>query len=163
MYCVYPGSFDPITKGHLDIIHRASLAFDKVFVTILVNHKKSYLFSVAERIEMIEKACVEIPNVEACFYDGLLINFAKEKDIQTIIRGLRSASDFEFELQMANLNKQLAPQIETYFMATSPELSYISSTAVKELAMFHADISKYVPASILQNIKEKFEGDQHEQ
>lgn len=112
---------------------------------------------------MIEKACVEIPNVEACFYDGLLINFAKEKDIQTIIRGLRSASDFEFELQMANLNKQLAPQIETYFMATSPELSYISSTAVKELAMFHADISKYVPASILQKIKEKFEGDQHEQ
>lgn len=163
MYCVYPGSFDPITLGHLDIIRRASLAFDRVFVTILVNHKKSYLFSVQERIDMIEKSCAELPNVEACYYDGLLVNFAKEKGIQTIIRGLRSASDFEFELQMANLNKQLAPQVETYFMATSPELSYISSTAVRELAMFHADISKYVPASILQEIQQKFEGDPHEQ
>jgi len=156
MQCVYPGSFDPITLGHLDIIQRASKAFDRVYVTILVNHKKTYLFRIEERLAMIRKACSDIPNVEACFYDGLLIEFARQMHAQTILRGLRSASDFEFELQMANLNKQLAPEIETYFMATSPALSYISSTAVRELAMFHADISNYVPISIVKDIQSKF-------
>lgn len=156
MQCIYPGSFDPITLGHLDIIQRASQAFDCVYVTILLNHKKTYLFSVEERLAMIKKACAHIPNVQACYYDGLLIHFARSKKAQTILRGLRSASDFEFELQMANLNKQLAPEIETYFMATSPDLSYISSTAVRELAMFHADISKYVPISIVEDIQRKF-------
>ncbi len=156
MQCIYPGSFDPITLGHLDIIQRASQAFDCVYVTILLNHKKTYLFSVEERLAMIKKACAHIPNVQACYYDGLLTHFARSKKAQTILRGLRSASDFEFELQMANLNKQLAPEIETYFMATSPDLSYISSTAVRELAMFHADISKYVPISIVEDIQRKF-------
>ena len=153
---VYPGSFDPITNGHLDIIERSSKVFDKVIVSILTNSSKKPAFTVLERIEMIKKATAHIPNVEVDSFDGLLVNYVNEKKSNVIIKGLRAISDFEYEFQMAHANKMLAPDIETLFMMSANNYQYLSSSLVKELANLNGSIAELVPECIKQQIEEKF-------
>ena len=152
---VYPGSFDPATYGHLDIIKRASVSFDKVIVGVLHNSAKSPLFSVEERVNILEKATKDMENVEIKAFKGLSVNFARENHAQLIIRGLRAVTDFEYELQMAQTNHKLEPSVETVFLTTSLEYSYLSSTIVKEVAFYHGDISKFVPDVVRERIREK--------
>ena len=145
---VYPGSFDPATYGHLDIIHRASAAFDKVIVGVLNNSVKSPLFSVEERVNILKDATREIRNVEIQSFCGLSVNFARENHAQVIIRGLRAVTDFEYELQMAQTNRKLAPDVDTVFLTTSLEYAYLSSTIMKEVASFEGDLSEFAPPEI---------------
>ena len=152
---VYPGSFDPATYGHLDVIKRAAVSFDKVIVGVLHNSSKSPLFYVEERVNILEKATLDIPNVEVKPFEGLSVNFARENHAQVIIRGLRAVTDFEYELQMAQTNHKLEPSVETVFLTTSLEYSYLSSTIVKEVAFYHGDISKFVPDVVRERIREK--------
>ena len=133
---VYPGSFDPATYGHLDVIRRASVSFDRVVVGVLHNSSKSPLFSVEERVNILEKATKDIPNVIIKPFDGLSVNFARENHAQVIVRGLRAVTDFEYELQMAQTNRVLAPDVDTIFLTTSLEYAYVSSTIMKEVARF---------------------------
>jgi pantetheine-phosphate adenylyltransferase len=144
---VCPGSFDPITFGHLDIISRASAHFDHVVIAVLENRTKSSLFSVAERIEMIQETTSHLSNVSVDSWSGLLVDYCKSNSIQAIVKGLRAVSDFDYELQMAQVNLQ-GSGVETMFMATSPTHSFLSSSLVKELAHYGGDVSTMVPASI---------------
>jgi pantetheine-phosphate adenylyltransferase len=144
---VCPGSFDPITFGHLDIIARASAHFDHVVIAVLENRTKSSLFSVAERIEMIQATTSHLSNVSVDSWSGLLVDYCKSNSIQAIVKGLRAVSDFDYELQMAQVNLQ-GSGVETMFMATSPTHSFLSSSLVKELAHYGGDVSTMVPASI---------------
>ncbi len=153
---VYPGSFDPVTNGHLDIIRRAAKIFDKVVVSVFVNKAKNYSFTVAERVEMLQKVTAEFDNVEITSSDKLLVHFMKEKDIKIIIKGLRMISDFEFEFQMALANREQCPEIETMFMMTSSELSHVSSSLVRELASYGADLTNLVPPQCIDTIYNKF-------
>ena len=152
---VYPGSFDPATYGHLDVIKRAAVSFDKVIVGVLHNSSKSPLFSVEERVNILEKATLDIPNVEVKPFEGLSVNFARENHAQVIIRGLRAVTDFEYELQMAQTNRVLAPDVDTVFLTTSLEYAYLSSTILKEVAHFGGDLSKFAPAEITDAVIEK--------
>ena len=152
---VYPGSFDPATYGHLDVIRRAAVSFDKVIVGVLHNSSKSPLFSVQERVNILEKATRDIPNVVIRPFDGLSVNFARENHAQVIIRGLRAVTDFEYELQMAQTNRVLAPDVDTVFLTTSLEYAYLSSTILKEVAHFGGDLSKFAPAEITDAVIEK--------
>lgn len=153
---VYPGSFDPATYGHLDIIKRASVSFDKVIVGVLHNSAKSPLFSVAERVNILEYITKEIANVKVQSFDGLSVNFARSCEAKVIIRGLRAITDFEYELQMAQTNRVLATDIDTMFLTTSLQYAYLSSTTVKEAAYFGADISKFVPDYVKEKVEEKY-------
>lgn len=153
---VYPGSFDPITNGHLDIIERASCIYDKVVVGVLNNSNKKPLFSVGERIELIKSVTGHIDNVEVDSFDGLLVDFVKSKEASVIVKGLRTVLDFEYEFQMALLNKALNPEYETVFLMTDTKYSYISSSMVKELAGFNGDLAGLVPHEIVEKIKEKY-------
>ncbi|MEY4346877.1 MAG: hypothetical protein RJA68_380 [Actinomycetota bacterium] len=144
---VCPGSFDPITFGHLDIISRASAHFDHVVIAVLENRTKSSLFSVAERIEMIRETTSHLTNVSVDSWSGLLVDYCKSNSIQAIVKGLRAVTDFDYELQMAQVNLQ-GSGVETMFMATSPVHSFLSSSLVKELAHYGGDVSTMVPASI---------------
>lgn len=153
---VYPGSFDPITNGHLDIIERASRVYDKLVVGVLNNASKTPLFSAEERVEMIRKVTGNMDNVEVDTFTGLLVDFAKSKDATVIVKGLRTVADFEYEFQMALLNKALNPEYETMFMMTNSQYSYISSSMVKELAGFHGDLTGLVPCEIIETIEEKY-------
>ncbi len=154
---IYPGSFDPVTLGHLDIISRASRIFDKIIVAVPVNPEKHASFSVEERMELLRAACAEegIQNVEVDRVTGLLADYAREKGVMTIIKGLRAVTDFEYEFQQALTNKRLNPELETMFMATSAENMFLSSSMVKQIAGFGGDISHFVPSCILQTIKER--------
>lgn len=152
---VYPGSFDPITNGHLDVIKRAAAVFDEIIVLVLVNPNKSGMFKINERAELIEKAVEHIKNVKVKTYNGLLVNFMNENNIKVIVKGLRALSDFEYEFQMALWNKKLAPEIETFFMMTRAEYSYVSSSAVKQAVKFGGSIKGLVPDCILPCIIEK--------
>lgn len=152
---VYPGSFDPITNGHLDIIERASKIFDKVVVGVLRNKNKKPLFSAEERVDLIKKVTARFGNVETASFDGLLVDFAKQNNANVIIKGLRTVNDFEYEFQMALLNKTLNDECETMFMMTNSMYSYISSSMVKELAGYKGNLSGIVPDEIIQNIKDK--------
>ena len=152
---VYPGSFDPATYGHLDVIRRASVSFDKVIVGVLHNSAKSPLFSVEERVNILKKATQDIPNVEVRSFSGLAVDFAKECQAHTIVRGLRAITDFEYELQMAQTNRVLAPDVDTMFLTTSLEYAYLSSTTVKEVAAFGGDISKFVPGFVMDEVHKK--------
>ena len=154
---VYPGSFDPATYGHLDIIKRASISFDRVIVGVLHNSAKSPLFSVEERVKILAKATKDIPNVEVKAFEGLSVNFARENHAQVIVRGLRAVTDFEYELQMAQTNHKLEENVETIFLSTRLEYSYLSSTIVKEVASFNGDISQFVPKVVEQRIREKIQ------
>jgi pantetheine-phosphate adenylyltransferase len=154
---VCPGSFDPITYGHLDIIERASHHFDEVIVAVLENRTKSSLFTVEERISMITEVTKKFSNVRVDSWSGLLVDYCKSNSVQSIVKGLRAVSDFEYELQMAQVNLQ-GSGVETMFMATSPTHSFLSSSLVKELAHYGGDVSSMVPSSINEALKRRVAG-----
>jgi pantetheine-phosphate adenylyltransferase len=153
---VYPGSFDPITCGHLDIIKRASRVYDKVVVGVLNNSSKNPIFTAEERAKMIQRVTQGIGNVEVNIFSGLLVDFAKENKATVIVKGLRTVSDFEYEFQMALLNKALNPEYETMFMMTDTKYSYISSSMVKEVAKYSGCLDGLVPSEIIEQIREKY-------
>ena len=152
---IYPGSFDPVTNGHLDIIHRSVEIFDHLIVAVSINRSKKPLFTVDERIHLIEKVTKDIKNIEIVTFDGLLADYAKKRDAKVIIKGLRAVSDFEYEFQMALLNKSLNPDTETLFMATSQNYSFLSSSIVKEIGALGGDLNGLVPEPIIDEIKQK--------
>ena len=154
---ICPGSFDPITKGHLDIISRTACLFDKVIVLLLKNDTKHYSFSIEERKAFIEKCIKDLPNVSVDTYDGLLADYAAKNDISVIVKGLRAMSDFEYEFQMALTNRKLNKQVETLFLTTSAENMYLSSSMVKQIAGLGGDISDFVPKEILGDILERLQ------
>ncbi len=154
---VYPGTFDPLTKGHLDIIERAAVLFDELVIGVLFNSAKTPLFSAEERVKMLEKATVGIPNVRVLAFGGLSVDFARSCGAKVIVRGLRLITDFEYELQMAQTNRKLAPDVDTTFLYTALQYSYLSSTTVKEVAAFGGDISEFVPAFIEEAIRQKLQ------
>lgn len=151
--CVYPGSFDPVTVGHMDLIERASRLFEEVTVAVLHNPSKSGCFPVEKRLEMLSRTCAHLPNVQIKSFGGLLVDFAVQEQAGIVVRGLRAVTDFESEFQMAQLNHQICPQVETLFLMTSPETAYISSSAVREIAAFGGDISAFVPPVILSEVR----------
>lgn len=157
MRAIYPGSFDPVTYGHLDIIKRSSKLVDELIVGVLNNNAKSPLFSTKERVRMLEEVTKDIPNVKIVTFEGLLVDFAKQMDAGMVIRGLRAITDFEYELQMAQTNHKLATELETIFLTTSLEYSFLSSTIVKEVATFGGDISQFVPEYVSRRIAEKLD------
>ena len=152
---IYPGSFDPVTFGHLDIMTRAYNIVDELIIGVLRNKAKMPLFSVEERVKMLEEVTCNLPNVRIIPFEGLLVDFAKELDAKVVIRGLRAITDFEYELQMAQTNQKLQSDIETLFLTTSLDYSYLSSTTVKEVAAFGGDISQFVPEAVADRMKDK--------
>ena len=154
--CIYPGSFDPLTLGHLDIIRRAAAQYDRVIVAVLNNPAKKGCFPVENRLQMIARACADIPNAESTAWEGLLVDLVRKTGACAVVRGLRGVSDFESEMIMAQLNARLLPGMETVFLMTSPDLQCVSSSAVREAASFGADISGFVPAEIAGEIQEHF-------
>jgi len=154
---VCPGSFDPVTNGHLDIVSRASKLFDEVVVAVLINKSKQGLFTVDERMDMLREVCAEFPNVKVDAFHGLLVNFCRERDIVAIVKGLRAVSDFDYELQMAQMNSSLAP-VETVFVPTSPTYSFLASSLVKEVAAYGGDVSGLVPEQVLPLLTERLKG-----
>lgn len=156
---VYPGSFDPMTYGHLDVIKRASSMFDELIVSVLNNKEKSPLFSVEERVNILKEATKDLPNVRIDSFSGLLINYAASNDIHVAVRGLRAVTDFEYELQLAQTNRQLSHErLDTVFLTTSLEYAYLSSSSVKEIAYFGGDVSPCVPDFVADLIREKYKG-----
>ena len=153
---IYPGSFDPVTFGHLDVIERSSKLVDQLIVGVLNNNTKSPLFSVDERVNMLKEATKNLDNVEIISFSGLLVNFAQSHNIHIIVRGLRAITDFEFELQMAQTNRIINPDIDTIFLTTNLKYAYLSSSNVKEVAMYNGDISKFVPKFVINKVYEKF-------
>lgn len=154
--CVYPGSFDPITVGHMDVIARACKLFDRVIVAVLHNPAKRGCFPVEERLALIRKACAAYPQVTVDSFDGMLVEYVRKTQADCVVRGLRAISDFESEQLMAQVNAQLLPGMETAFLMTRPEHSCISSSVVREVASFGGNISAYVPAEILADVEAKF-------
>lgn len=154
---VYPGSFDPVTYGHLDVIKRAAKIFDGLTVSVLNNKLKTPLFSVEERVKILQEAVKDIPNVEVESFSGLLVDYAKSRDIHVVIRGLRAITDFEYELQNAQTNAKLSNgALDTIFLTTSLEYAYLSSSSVKEIASFHGDISMCVPEFVARRVYQKY-------
>lgn len=153
---IYPGSFDPVTYGHLDIIRRSAPLVDELVIGVLNNNAKTPLFSVEERVKMLNEVTRDMTNVIVVPFDGLLVEFAKKMDACMIVRGLRAITDFEYELQMAQTNRVLAKDVDTMFLTTSLEYAYLSSTTVKEAAYFGADISKFAPEYVVEKVREKF-------
>ncbi len=153
---VCPGSFDPLTNGHLDIIQRGAEVFDHVIVAVFNNRNKSTLFSVEERFQLIEESTKDLPNVSVDVSSGLLMDYAKEKNAKAIIRGLRAVSDFEYEMQITSMNRKLNQEVETLFMMTNNQYSFLSSSIVKEVAKYHAPVSDLVPAPVEEALKRKF-------
>ena len=152
---IVPGSFDPITYGHIDIIKRSSELFDEIIVAILVNPDKKYLFSLDERVEMIEETIKDIPNVRVDAFSGLLVNYAKKVGSSVIVRGLRAVSDFEYEMQLTFMNKALDAGIETFYMMANKQSSFISSSIVTGVSCFGADLSKFVPKNVEERLEKK--------
>ncbi len=157
MKAIYPGSFDPVTYGHLDIIERSAKLVDELIVGVLNNNAKSPLFSVEERVKMLEEVTKNISNVKVVPFEGLLVDFARQMDAKMLVRGLRAITDFEYELQMSQTNHKLAPDLETVFLTTNLDYSYLSSTIVKEVATFGGDISKFVPEHVSEQILKKMD------
>ncbi len=153
---LYPGSFDPITNGHLDIIERAGKIFDRLIVAILINTQKRTLFSVTERMEMIREAVRSRPHVEVDHFEGLLVDYARRRGIHTVVRGLRAVTDFENEFQMALTNRQLDSEFESVFLMTSNAYAYLSATVVREVAQFGGSVDAFVPPYVAGKLKEKF-------
>lgn len=149
---VYPGSFDPVTLGHLDIIERGAKVVDRLVVGVLVNSQKQPMFSMEQRLELLKTACAHLSNVEILPFSGLLVDFLKEQNASVVIRGLRAVTDFEYELQMAQANRALYPEMETIFLTTHVEYSYISSTVVKDVLKHGGSVEKFVPQSCLEQI-----------
>ncbi|MBQ2939082.1 MAG: pantetheine-phosphate adenylyltransferase [Clostridia bacterium] len=155
---VCPGSFDPVTNGHLDIIRRAAALADRVIVVVMTNASKHTMFTMEERVAMLRTATVDLPNVEIDAYDGLLADYARRVGADAIVKGLRAVTDFEYEFQMALTNRQLHADAETVFLTTSADLMYLSSSVVKQVAMYGGDISGFVPASVLDAVLQKTKG-----
>lgn len=153
---VYPGSFDPITNGHLDIISRGAKIYDKLIVAVLVNMDKKCLFDIEERVELIKKVTKDLDNVEVLNFEGLLVDFARIHNSKVILKGLRTVSDFEYEFQMALMNSKLDPDIETVFMMTSSAYSYVSSSSVKQVAKFGGNIKGLVPEELITEVMDRF-------
>ena len=153
---VYPGSFDPVTYGHLDIIKRSIRVFDKLVIGILLNSEKNPLFSMEERVEFLTEATKDMENVEVKSFSGLLVDFARENNADITVRGLRAVTDFEYELQIAQINNKLDSNLDTMFLTTSTEYAYLSSTIVREIASYHGDVSELVPPYVEQKLKQKF-------
>ena len=154
---IYPGTFDPITLGHLDIIDRASKIFDRLVVSVVMNPEKHPLFEIDERVELIKKVVADYPNVEVGSSIELLADFARQYENPVIIKGLRNHIDYEYETTMAVFNKKLNPQLETFFITAKLEYTYVSSTAVRQLALYGADLSDYVPKVVEDEIKNKYQ------
>mgnify|MGYP003369628132 CR=1 FL=1 len=152
---IYAGSFDPITLGHLDIIKRASRITKRLIIAVLNNNAKKPAFSVEERLELIRKVTKDIPNVEVMSFSGLTVDFAREQNANVLVRGLRAVTDFEYELQIAQLNHKLNPEVDTIFLTTSVEYSYLSSSIVKEIASYGGDISQFVPKEVVEDVYNK--------
>ena len=153
---VYPGTFDPITNGHIDLIERASKLFDKIIVAIASNQKKSPLFDIDERISLAGECLQHLPNVEIKGFDYLLVNFVNDCEADAVMRGLRAVSDFEYEFQLANMNRVLSPDIESIFLTPAEKFSYISSSLVREISSLKGDVSKFVPANVGDALIKKF-------
>ncbi len=156
MKAIYPGSFDPVTLGHLDIIKRSAGIFDELIVGILVNNSKQPMFTMEERLMMLEESVKDIPNVKVKTFTGMTIDFAKDNGAKVIVRGLRVISDYETEMQIAQVNRSIDPTIETMFLATGLEYSFLSSTIAKEVAYYDAGVEKLVPPIVVSKIKEKY-------
>ncbi len=152
---IYPGSFDPVTKGHLDVIKRASKIVDRLVVAVLVNNSKSPLFTTQERVDLLQRVTKEIENVEIVSYQGLTVEIARKYGATVMIRGLRAVTDFEYELQIAQTNRIIAPDIDTIFLTTNLKYAYLSSSIVKEVSCFDGDISRFVPEEILELVQQK--------
>ena len=153
---IYPGSFDPVTFGHLDIIERSAGIVDELIVAVLINSAKKSLFSVSERVKMLSELLEGHDNIKVESFDGLLVDYARSKEASIIVRGLRAVTDFEYELQIAQMNRTIYGEIDTIFLTTSLEYAYLSSSIVKEVASYGGDISHFVPESIIPKIYEKF-------
>lgn len=157
--CACPGSFDPVTNGHLDVLERASLIFDEVVVAVLVNRSKNGLFTVDERIELLSEATGHLPNIRVSSFHGLLVDFCERENIPVVVKGLRAVTDFDYELQMAQMNHRLSG-LDTLFVATNPEHSYLSSSLVRDVAMFGGDVSALVPPVVSTRLVEKLPSQQ---
>lgn len=153
---IYPGSFDPITKGHLDVLKRAADIFDKVILVVSVNVNKKSFLSLEDKLKLIKESCKDIPNVEVDSYDGLTIEYAKKKNANVLIRGLRAVSDFEYEMQLSQANSALAPDVKTVFLTTKPKYNFISSSTIKEIFLNKGDISKFVPEAVNEYFKGQY-------
>ena len=153
---VYPGSFDPLTLGHVDVVHRAARLFDRLILAVAVSARKDTLFSIKERMAMARSLAATMPNVEAVKFNGLLVDYVRQIGARVIIRGLRAFSDFEYEFQMALTNRKMAPDVEVLFMMPRESYSYISSSVVREIAALGGDTSKFVPSFVYAALKQKF-------
>lgn len=153
---IYPGSFDPVTYGHLDIINRSAKMFDLLIIAVLKNSSKQPLFTVEERVQLLQKVTKNLGNVSIEAFDGLLVDFATKRNATTIVRGLRAVSDFEYELQIAQTNHKMNSNIDTIFLTTSLEYSYLSSSVVREIATYNGDITNFVPAEIVESVLNKY-------
>jgi pantetheine-phosphate adenylyltransferase len=156
---LYPGTFDPITNGHLDLIGRAARLYDRVVVAVAINASKNPLFSLAERVAMVEEAARDWPNVSVLGFDNLLVEFARQQQATVIVRGLRAVADFEYEFQLASMNRKLAPEIETVFLTPAEQHAFLSSTLVREIARLHGDVAAFVPANVLRRLNEKLQAE----
>ncbi len=155
-HCIYPGTFDPLTNGHLDVLHRTAKLFDRVTAAVAISSTKDPLFKPAQRVEMIRANLDGLPNVEVVSFEGLLVEFARRQKAHAIIRGLRALSDFEFEFNMALMNRHLEPRVETIFVMPAEAYSYTSSSLVKQIAKLGGDVSKFVPPNVAQALKHSF-------
>ncbi len=153
---IYPGTFDPITNGHVDLIERAGRLFDKIIVAVAMSEGKSPLFDVDKRVSIVEEVVGPMKNIEVIGFKGLLVDFAKEHNADALLRGLRAVSDFEYEFQLANMNRRLSPNLESLFLTPAEQFSFISSTLVREIAMLNGDVSQFVPKAVQRALAEKF-------
>ncbi|HET7580935.1 MAG TPA: pantetheine-phosphate adenylyltransferase [Bacillales bacterium] len=153
---VCPGSFDPVTFGHLDIIKRGARVFDRVYVAVLNNRNKDPLFTIEERVQLLEQATEDLKNVVIDSFNGLLVEYAESKNANVILRGLRAVSDFEYEMQSTSINKNLDDEIDTFFMMTNNQYSFLSSSIVKEIAKYHAPVANLVPEQVAKALREKY-------
>ena len=152
---IYPGSFDPVTLGHLNIIKRAAVCFDRLIVCVMINSKKTGMFTPEERVELLRRSTERFPNVEVDFAEGLLAAYAKKRKAHVVVKGLRAVSDFEQEVQMAVINRKLNPGLETMFLASSEKYTYLSSTVVKEMARYGADLREFIPREIVDDVNQR--------
>jgi len=153
---VYPGTFDPITNGHIDLVERACRLFDNVIVAVAASTRKNPLFTLDERVALAQETLAHVPNVTVCGFDILLVEFVRQQNAQAVLRGLRAVSDFEYEFQLANMNRALAPTMESIFLTPAEHLSYISSSIVREIAFLGGDVSKFVASPVETALKRKF-------
>lgn len=154
---IYPGSFDPVTFGHIDVIKRSAAMVDELIVSVLSNSIKNPLFTVEERVTMLEEVTRDVSNITITSFSGLLVDYVKKTDAKLIVRGLRAITDFEYELQMAQTNRILCPEVDTVFLTTSLEYAYLNSTTVKEVAKYGGEIRKFVPLNIAEKVYQKFD------